>query len=150
MQGRVRMIVDADGTQLRYGEPGGALDSSRRITGYFFPGDHLVDPAARCVLMIAPLRLTRDRQTYQLQRPLGIDLCGIEPDVYQVHLVQYFWTDDDNTNLNECRAGIFLGRRRATGEWETPERWPVECRSLTVLGTVDAGCGRYAFSAHGS
>ena len=145
MRDRVRMIVDADGTNVGYGESGSAPGSGSRITGYFFPSDHLVDRSAPCVFAIAPLRLTRDGQTYLL-RPLGIDLRRIEPDVYQVHLVQDFWTDDENTDLNECLAGIFLGRRRGTAEWEAPERWPVECRSLTILGIVDVRDGRFAFT----
>lgn len=100
--------------------------------------------------MVPPFRLARGRQTYVLPQRLRIDLRRIEPDLYQLHVVHDFWTDDDNPDLNECLAGIFLARRRETGAWDAPERWPTECRSLVILGTVDARRGQYAFSArHG-
>ena len=122
-----------------------------RVTGYFFAYRASTGQPAPYILQIPPVRLARGRQTYLLPQPLHVDLRGIEPDLYRVHLVQDFWTDDDNPNLNECLAGIFLGRRRTRREWEMPERWPIECRSLKVLGTVDTRNGRYAYTPrHGA
>ena len=110
----------------------------------------IVPRVEKHVLVVPPFRLARGRQIYLLAQHLRIDLRRIEPDLYQLHVVQDFWTDDDNPNLNECIAGIFLARRRSTGAWDTPERWPTECRSLGILGTIDARRDRYAFSAqHG-
>lgn len=54
---------------------------------------------------------------------------------HRVHAVHDFWADDDNPILTECVAGIFLRRRRASGDWEVPEHWPIECRSLAILAT---------------
>jgi hypothetical protein len=129
---RVRVIVDAD----------------NGVTGYLFSSDHHVNQTAPHVLTIPPHQLLREQQTFLLRRPVSIDLRLIELDLYQVHLVQDFWSDDDNPNLTECLACIFLGRRRRTGEWETPEHWPIECRSLVILGMIDTRQGRYEFSAH--
>ena len=145
MQGRIRIIVDGYSGEYQYGDYGDipAAISANRITGYLFLSGSCDEPSASCTLMIAPFRFARNQRSYLLREPLFIDLRRLEPDHYQVHLVQDFWTDDDNADLSECLAGTFLGRRRASGEWEIPERWPIECRSLTVLGTVNSRQGRY-------
>jgi hypothetical protein len=101
-------------------------------------------------LIVQPFRLLLGRQIYALQQELRIDLREIETDLYQVHIVQDFWTDDDNPNLNECIAGVFLGRRRENGMWEEPERWPIECRSLMILGVINTRQLPYNFTpTHG-
>jgi len=72
-----------------------------------------------------------------LPRELKIDLRRLEPDVYQVLAVQDFWVEDCNPNLHEYVAAIFLARRTTEGRWEEPENWPVECRTLSLLGYLD-------------
>ena len=96
-------------------------------------------------IVVPPFRLRRDLQTYVLPEMLRIDLREVEPDIYRVYAVHDFWMDDDNPDLSECVAGVFLGRRRASGIWEEPETWPTECRSLTILGTVDTSRRPYLF-----
>ena len=150
MRGSVKLIVDAyDGPYFQYSDCGEICGSStiHKITGYLFCSDHVANSMSDRALVIRPFRLTRGRRAFLLQKPFNIDLRGIEPDLYQVHLVQDFWTDDDNPNLDECLAGIFLARRRPTGEWEMPERWQIECRSLMVLGTIDTRQGPHILSA---
>jgi hypothetical protein len=148
MQDPVRTIADADGGPcLDYGKGGsaGSAINPMRTTGYLFLSDHSMDRTASHVLVVSPCRLQRGRQTFLLRRSRAIDLRCIESDLYQVHLVQDFWSDDTNPDLSECLAGIFLGRRRQSGDWEVPERWPIECRSLDILGLVDTRQGRYVF-----
>ena len=59
--------------------------------------------------------------------------------------MQDFWSEDDNPDLSECIAGIFLGRRREIGAWEEPNggqrnaarwqflAWWTRARPVTVL-----------------
>ena len=56
------------------------------------------------------------------------------PDVYRVLAVQNFWIEDDNPDLSQAIAGVFLARRRTDGEWQEPENWPIECRTLAASG----------------
>ena len=122
----------------------------QRITGYLFSAGHAVDRAPPHALVIPPQRLARGRTHYLLERAVCIDLHGIEPDLYQVRFVQDFWAEDANPDLDVRLGGIFFGRRRISGEWEVPESWPIECRSLAMLGTVDTRPDRYAVSlSHG-
>jgi hypothetical protein len=46
-----------------------------------------------------------------------------------------------NPDLRACIAGVFLAARRADGSWEEPERFPIECRTLAVLGEVEGEAG---------
>jgi len=116
-----------------------------RTTGYLFLAGEQGDCAAERRFVIAPLRYSVGRQSFVLSRAVPIDLAGLQPDVYRVHLVQDFWSEDTNPVLSDCIAGIFLGRQRLDGAWEEPEHWPIECRSLIVLGTLDARKDRSAF-----
>jgi hypothetical protein len=88
-------------------------------------------------LVIPPFRIARPGRQYRQPSELRIDLSGLEPDLYRVLAVQNFWIEDRNPALSEALAGVFLARRRADGAWEEPENWPVECRTLALLGTVD-------------
>lgn len=97
-------------------------------------------------IVVPPFRLRRGLQTYALSETLRIDVREVEPDIYRVYAVHDFWIDDENPDLSECVAGIFLGRRRASGVWEEPETWPTECRSLAILGTVDTSRRPYLFT----
>ncbi len=87
-------------------------------------------------LLIPPFRIDRHTQSYHQPSELRIDLAGLEPDVYRVIAVQNFWLEDHDPDLSQALAGVFLARRRADGAWEEPENWPIECRSLAVLGQV--------------
>jgi hypothetical protein len=122
------------------------LTDELRITGYLFSKEHRADQSAPYLFKIPQYRLARGRQTFVLRRPLVIDLRRIEPDLYRVHLVHDFWSDDDNPDLSECMGAIFFGRLRGPNEWEVPERWPIECRSVKILGTVDTRDARYVVS----
>jgi hypothetical protein len=97
----------------------------------------------RHTLVIPPFQLKRGRPTFLHRAELRIDLRTIEPDLYRVHAVQDFWSEDDNPDLTQCIAGIFLARRREIGTWEEPERWPTECRLLAVLAIVDTRASPY-------
>lgn len=97
-------------------------------------------PVARlekATLVIPPFRLRRLGQCYVQQQALRIDLASLEPDRYRIVVVQNFWVEDTNPDLDECLAGIFLARRRRDGDWEAAENWPVECRSIACIGLLD-------------
>jgi len=85
-------------------------------------------------LVIEPFRLQLHQQTFVLGNQLEIDLAALRRGWYQILAVQDFWSEDASPDLDESIAGVFLARRRADGRWEAPESWPVECRSLVVLG----------------
>jgi hypothetical protein len=88
-------------------------------------------------LIVPPFRIDRLFQRFLQRSELRIDLAGLVPDVYRVLAVQNFWIEDDNPDLSQAIAGVFLARRRTDGEWEEPENWPIECRTLAVVGCVD-------------
>jgi len=90
-------------------------------------------------LIVPPFRLVLHGQAFVHASTLRIDLRSLVPGTYRVLAVQNFWIEDENPDLDECIAGVFLARRRSDGRWEEPERWPLECRTLAVLGHVTAG-----------
>lgn len=91
------------------------------------------------VLIVSPFRIQKYGQTFINPAELTIDLRSVRPGRYQVIAVHNFQVEDRNPNLNECLGGVFLAARRADGTWEEPESFPVECRTLEVLGYVDVG-----------
>jgi hypothetical protein len=95
------------------------------------------------VLVVAPFRIDRFGLSYRSASEIRIDLTTVAPGHYQVLAVHNFHMEDCNPCLSECVAGIFLATRRSDGSWEAPERFPVECRAVGVLGTLlvpdDAG-----------
>ncbi|MBR0564780.1 hypothetical protein J5J83_01455 [Azoarcus sp. L1K30] len=99
------------------------------------------------MLIVAPFRIDRYGQRYHSRREIRIDLTGIAPGSYQVLAVHNFHVEDCNPCLTECVAGVFLAARRSDGSWEAPERFPVECRAVGVLGTLqvpdDAGLAEF-------
>ena len=104
------------------------------------PATSLAPPAPRIessTLIVPPFCLRHRHRRYLLTTTLRIDLRPLDPDDYRVLAVQSFWIEDDNPDLSERLAGIFLARRRTDGGWEEPESWPVECRTLAVLGRLD-------------
>lgn len=98
---------------------------------------------AGAVLVVAPFRIDRFGLSYRSASEIRIDLTTVAPGHYQVLAVHNFHMEDCNPCLSECVAGIFLATRRSDGSWEAPERFPVECRAVGVLGTLlvpdDAG-----------
>lgn len=108
------------------------------------PGRHespaTCSPALRleeAALVIPPFRLHDLGQCFIQHDELRIDLTSLEPDRYRIVVVQNFWIEDANPDLDECLAGIFLARRRCDGHWEAAENWPVECRSIACIGVLD-------------
>jgi hypothetical protein len=87
--------------------------------------------------VVPPFRISRDRQEYLSRTELRIDLGAVQPGAYRVIAVHNFQVEDRNPNLDECVAGVFLAARRADGSWQEPEAFPVECRSVAVLGYVE-------------
>ena len=90
-------------------------------------------------LIVSPFRIEKYGQTFINPAELTIDLRSVRPGRYQVIAVHNFQVEDRNPNLDECLGGVFLAARRADGTWEEPESFPVECRTLEVLGYVDVG-----------
>lgn len=88
-------------------------------------------------LLVPPFRIARRTTRYVQSLELTIALGDLEPDVYRILAVQNFWVDDHDPDLSICPAAVFLARRRRDGDWEAPETWPVECRTLATLGHVD-------------
>ncbi len=91
------------------------------------------------VLEVAPFRLRLGRRSYLSAEPVRIDLAEVAPGSYRIVAVHNFHVEDRNPRLDECVAGIFLAARLEGGGWEEPERFPVECRALAVLGEVEVG-----------
>jgi hypothetical protein len=86
---------------------------------------------------VPPFRIERWGQIYVNDAELDIDLSVVADGLYRILAVHNFHVEDRNPNLGECVAGIFLAGRRCDGAWEEPERFPVECRSLRLLATVE-------------
>jgi hypothetical protein len=87
-------------------------------------------------LIVAPFAIRLHRQRYLSPSEIRIDLGAVAPGRYRVLAVHNFHVEDRNPCLDECVAGVFLAARRADGEWEEPERFPVECRALGTLAEL--------------
>ena len=114
---------------------GDAAAAGARVSGYLF-GDSTLparwpDPDRAAVP--APLPPPELRQSGQIR----IDLGDVEPGTYRVLAVHNFHVEDRNPRLDECAAGVFLAGRIDGTRWEDPERFPVECRAVAVLGEVE-------------
>jgi hypothetical protein len=88
------------------------------------------------VLVVPPFRLQHHRQRYRSPAEIRIDLSAVAPGHYRIVAVHNFHVEDCNPHLDECVAGVFLAAFRDDGRWEEPERFPVECRTLAVLGEL--------------
>lgn len=88
-------------------------------------------------LVVPPFLLRFLGQDFILWSELRIDLAALPPDEYRVLVVQDFWSEDANPDLGQCLAAVFLARRRLDGDWEAPENWPLECRSVALIGHLD-------------
>ncbi|MGZ5235367.1 MAG: hypothetical protein ACXWCV_03540 [Caldimonas sp.] len=101
-------------------------------------------PLPRCrlagwSLQIPPFRIERHAQTYLSPSDCEIDLRVVGPGRYRVLAVHNFHVEDRNPDLGVCVAGVFLAALRSDGAWEEPERFPVECRTLELLGVIEVG-----------
>jgi hypothetical protein len=88
-------------------------------------------------LSVPAFRMHRFGHTFVNRTPLVLNLSVVAPGAYRVVVVHNFHVEDRNPNLDECTAGIFLAGRRSDGEWEVPERYPIECRTIAVLGVIE-------------
>lgn len=88
------------------------------------------------VLIVPPFRLSRRWQTYISDAELRIDLSRVDDGRYRILAVHNFHVEDRNPRLDECVAGVFLAAWCDNGRWEEPERFPVECRTLAILGEL--------------
>jgi hypothetical protein len=88
------------------------------------------------MLVVPPFRLPHLRQHYVSAEEIQIDLASVAPGHYRVLVVHNFHVEDSNPSLDECIASVFLAAWRDDGRWEEPERFPMECRALAVLGEL--------------
>jgi hypothetical protein len=98
------------------------------------------------LLEVPPFRLELLGQVFVNDVQLEIDLSLVDEGVYRILVVHNFHVEDRNPNLDECIGGVFLARRRRDGSWEEPERFPVECRALALLGVIEVADGSIALS----
>jgi hypothetical protein len=96
---------------------------------------------SEATLLIPAFRIERHGLAYRSGTDYRIDLGEVAPGRYQVLAVHNFHVEDRNPDLRACIAGVFLAARRADGSWEEPERFPIECRTLAVLGEVEGEAG---------
>ena len=89
------------------------------------------------VLVVPTFRLRHLRQSYLCPTEIRIDLGPVGPGRYRIVAVHNFHVEDRNPDLDECVAGVFLAACLPDGKWEEPERFPVECRALAVLGELE-------------
>ena len=87
-------------------------------------------------LIIEPFCVSKYNLRYINPVELSIDIDFIEPGIYTIIVVHNFNVEDNNPNLSECLAGIYLARQN-TDSREQPENFPLECRAIKVLGTID-------------
>ena len=85
---------------------------------------------------IAPFAIRRFQTTYATAGEIAIDLALLDPGRHRLIAVHNFHVEDRNPRLDECAAGVFVAARRSDGEWEEPERFPIECRALAVIAEV--------------
>jgi hypothetical protein len=88
-------------------------------------------------LIVPAFRIRRFGQTFVSSSEIAIDLRSLEPGSYRVIAVHNFLLEDRNPNLDECVAGVFLAAGRGDGRWTEPESFPIECRTVAILGEVD-------------
>ncbi len=87
-------------------------------------------------LIIPPFCIIKYNLKYINPDELSINLDLLKPDFYRIIAVHNFHVEDCNPNLDECLAGVFFARHTAEGQ-EEPEEYPLECRTIKVLGYID-------------
>jgi hypothetical protein len=93
------------------------------------------------LLEVPRFRIERHGQVCASDAELQIDLSVVAEGLYRVVAVQNFHVEDRNPDLGECVGGVFLAGLRSDGTWEEPESFPVECRALALLATIEVGAG---------
>jgi hypothetical protein len=92
------------------------------------------------VLIIPPFKISRNKLIYVNPLPLKIDMHILATAVSRIVVVHNFQVEDCNPDLQECLAGIFFAGL-INGQWEQPEDYPVECRTIEVVGVLDKRAG---------
>jgi hypothetical protein len=121
------------------------IDADRPPTAHRARGAPAISTAPhRCklagrLLKVPPLRIGRHALSYLSPTEHVIDLHEVAPGRYRVLAVHNFHVEDRNPDLGVCALGVFLAAERGDGAWEEPERFPVECRTLAVLGVIEVG-----------
>ena len=92
------------------------------------------------VLIIPPFKISRNKLIYVNPLPLKIDMHILATAVSRIVVVHNFQVEDCNPDLQECLAGIFFAGL-INGQWEQPEDYPVECRTIEVIGILDKRAG---------
>jgi len=87
-------------------------------------------------LIVPRFSIRKYNQTFINPVVLKIDLSQLQPAHYRVIAVQNFHVEDTNPNLDECLCGIFLAAKKVDGSWEIPENFPVECRTIKIIGYI--------------
>ena len=93
------------------------------------------------ILTISPFKIAKYNLIYVNPLPLTIDINILAAAVSRIVVVHNFQVEDCNANLKECLAGIFFAGM-INGQWEQPEDYPVECRSIEIIGFLDKRAGR--------
>ncbi len=91
-------------------------------------------------LIIPPFKIARHKLIYINPLPLKIDINILPVVVSRIVIVHNFQVEDCNPDLHECLAGIFFAGQ-VNGQWEQPEDYPVECRTIEIIGVLDKGAG---------
>ncbi|NTW78052.1 MAG: hypothetical protein HGB33_09850 [Syntrophaceae bacterium] len=92
------------------------------------------------ILIIPPFKIARHKSVYVNPLPLKIDINMWSAVMSRIVVVHNFLVEDCNPDLQECLAGIFFAGL-INGQWEQPEDYPVECRTIEVIGVLDKRAG---------
>jgi hypothetical protein len=93
------------------------------------------------ILSIPPFKIARHKLIYVNPLPLKIDVKILSAAVSRIVVVHNFQVEDCNANLEECLAGIFFAGL-INGQWKQPEDYPVECRTIEIIGFLDRQGGK--------
>ncbi len=85
-------------------------------------------------LVVPHFRMRKYDQIFQNPSEFRIDLRNFSPGNYRIVFVQNFHIEDDNPDLDEYLGGIYIAAKKKNGRWEVPESFPVECRTIDVIG----------------
>ena len=90
------------------------------------------------ILRISEFRIHKYQMDYINPYPIMIDLRTLRPGKYRIIAVHNFKVEDKNPDLFVGICGIFLSGKQNDTEWDKPEYLPFECRTLEILGIIDA------------
>lgn len=92
------------------------------------------------ILTVPPFKIEKHKLIYINPLPLKIDINILPAAVSRIVIVHNFQVEDCNPDLQECLAGIFF-TGQVNGQWEQPEDYPVECRTIEIIGVLDRRAG---------